>query len=306
MTTEIATRSAVMVTPLEDKLRAIGTSELPDDWYRRAVMVLRGGDGGEHGKLLYKLILALSESRSQIVAMDVGTARGFSALAMARAIDDAGVEGAVYSVDTVGHGEKIDWHGRKHDDDDALSGRVLSRMDIWERWFQDDISSIIPIRGRSVDVLGTWEHGWIDVAFLDGSHAYPDVSQELARLDGLVTDGGIVVLDDYHMGDVVGRIRSRLLNAVVWLIGRTLGRILRGIPSASLRLGEDIEYRLVKQRFGGVRRAVEDFVRGTAGRWSLEVVPMPQRGSYQGGDYSVAILSRHESVGELGSISSGE
>ena len=306
MTTVIAIPKCARVTPLEHKLPTIPTDELPADWYRRAVDVLRGGDGGEHGQLLFKLVLALTGKSSSFVALDVGTARGFSAMVMARAITSAGVPGTIYSVDVVDHEDKIGWHGKKHDADDPLNGQLLARAEIWKRWFLGDISSVVPVQGRSVDVLKDWDHGPIDLAFLDGSHEYSDVSQELAWLDELVTEGGMIVLDDYHVGEVVGRVRSRLINVAAWLIGRSFGRVLPQVRDVSPRLGEGNEYRLIKQRFSGVRRAADEFVHRVAGRWSMEIVPMPVRGSYQGGDYSVAILSRHRSVDELGSIGSGE
>ena len=63
-------------------------------WYRTAATVLRGGDGGEHGRLLYKLVLGMSSQRGgRLVVLDVGTARGFSAIAMARAMLDGELEG---------------------------------------------------------------------------------------------------------------------------------------------------------------------------------------------------------------------
>ena len=53
------------------------TADLSDDWYTHAAKVLRGGDGGEHGLLLYKLIRSHSNTSRPIVVLDVGTARGF-------------------------------------------------------------------------------------------------------------------------------------------------------------------------------------------------------------------------------------
>ena len=56
--------------------------------------VLRGGDGGEHGVLLYKLIMEGARGGKPLVVLDVGTARGFSAITMARAMLDGELEGA--------------------------------------------------------------------------------------------------------------------------------------------------------------------------------------------------------------------
>ena len=84
-------------------------------------------------------------------------------------------------------------------------GRGSRALRFGEGWFPNEFASVDVVTGRSVDVLENWEHGSISVAFLDGSHAYGDVSRELALLDGLVTRNGVVVVDDYHIGEVVGR-----------------------------------------------------------------------------------------------------
>ena len=280
------------VVGLEDRLARIDTAELSDDWYRRAVTVLRGGDGGEHGKLLYKLALAVLPAQPDAITLDVGTARGFSALVMARAMQDAKLIGTVYTVDTVGHSESVNWHIEKHSQDDPLVGLSISRREIWDRWYRDGSSAVVVAKGRSVELLSSWKHGPIGVAFLDGSHSYEDVRQELALLDGLMVETGVILLDDYHLGEVVGRIRSRALNLLAWLIGQATGWVSKRFRALAPRLGQATEYRLVKQRFSGVKRAVDEFMESGDGCWSMEAVAMPRRGTYQGEDYCTVILSR--------------
>ena len=101
------------VTPLGGKLAELNAPEISAEWYRTAARVLRGGDGGEHGLLLYKLASKGSGRGEQMVVLDVGTARGFSAITMARAMLDGELEGRVYSVDVIGHHEPLNWHGTK-------------------------------------------------------------------------------------------------------------------------------------------------------------------------------------------------
>ena len=303
---EMAVAEGASVVPLEVKLEELGGSDIADGWFCRAVSVLRGGDGGEHGHLLYKLVVGMLREVRPVVALDVGTARGFSALVMARAILSVDALGVVYSVDTLGHEENVGWHGGKNDADDPLARLTVSRSRIWERWFVSEQRLVVPVQGRSVGILRNWEYGKIDVAFLDGSHAYEDVGQELSLLDDLLADTGVVVLDDYHLGEVVGRVRSRLLNVAARLMGRMFGKWSSRVRSFAPRLGESNEYRLIKQRFVGVRAAVDEFVSKRSGRWSLEIVRMPRRADYQGGDYSVAILSRRRIGGRDGSERSRE
>ena len=69
------------VKPLGRKLREQDGPDSSAEWYRTAARVLRGGDGGEHGLLLYKLIMeGANGDDGPVVVLDVGTARGFSAI----------------------------------------------------------------------------------------------------------------------------------------------------------------------------------------------------------------------------------
>ena len=202
------------VTPLERKLSELNAPDMSEEWYRIAARVLRGGDGGEHGLLLYKLVLEGGRGDGSLVVLDVGTARGFSALTMARAMLDGEMKGRVYSVDVIGHHEPLNWHGTKQDADEPLAGVEISRSEIWGRWFAEESALVTTINGRSMEVLRDWQHGPIDYAFLDGSHEYEDVRGELEALDSFMAEGGVIVVDDFHLGVVVYRVRSRLLNAI--------------------------------------------------------------------------------------------
>ena len=103
------------VTRLGRKLADLTAPDISEAWCRTAVEVLRGGDGGGHGLLLYKLVLEGTRGDGLLVVLDVGTARGFSALTMARAMLDGELEGRVYSVDVIGHHEPLNWHGTKQE-----------------------------------------------------------------------------------------------------------------------------------------------------------------------------------------------
>ena len=188
------------VTPLALKLARLEVPDAPDDWYRRARRVLRGGDGGEHGLLLYKLAREFAQPGVPMLALDIGTARGFSAMSVARAILDSPAEGRVHTIDTFPHDESRIWHVAKQQDDELEGAPPMSRSEIWRRWFAEESAAVSPITGRSLPVLEAWPHGLIDLAFLDGSHAYADVKGELALLDSLMAERSAIVMDDYHLG----------------------------------------------------------------------------------------------------------
>ena len=283
------------VTPLALKL----ADKPPDDWYQRVRLALRGGDGGEHGQLLYQLVRDRRDGLRPLVALDIGTARGFSAVVMARAMLDSGMEGHVYTVDVIDHDETLDWHVEKHDHDDPLAGRRITRAAIWSEWAAEEADRVTPITGRSMEILGEWRHGLIDVAFLDGSHTYEDVKAELEMLAGMMADDGVIVLDDVHFGVIVGSVRSRAVSVFAWLAINGLRMILRNRNAHKARLGVGAEYAIVERRFTGIRDALVQFMEGHDD-WCMEIVSMPQRGLYQTGDYALAVLTKRSTGPENG------
>lgn len=286
-------QTGARVTPLEHKLDEMDSADLSAEWYAHAAKVLRGGDGGEHGLLLYKLVRRCSTASRPIVVLDIGTARGFSAMTMARAIDDGDMRGHVHTVDIIDHHESLNWHAVKHDADDPLAGATVTRAEIWAKWFEEG-GGITPITGRSADVLREWDQGPIDLAFLDGSHAYADVKRELTQLEPLMDENGTIVVDDYHLGATVVRIPSRLITAFAQRLRRLYEIAWPGMSKHVARFGAGNEYALVTYRLHGTRKAVAEFLDERPGQWSLEIVAMPSRGGYQGSDYSLAVLTRRQ------------
>ena len=279
-----------MVTPFAAKVR----NRPDDDWYQRACLALRGGDGGEHGQLLYQLTRDRSKCGRPMVALDIGTARGFSAVTIARAMLDSAIDGRVFTIDVVDHDEQVDWHAKKHDPLEPLANGPVARSTIWREWAPEEARKITPIAGRSVDVLHDWPHGPVHIAFLDGSHTYEDVKAELDLLDGIMAADGVIVLDDVHFGVVIGRVRSRAVSVLTWVVTNALRKLLPKAQLHNARLGVSAEYALVERRFTGIRRAVVGFCEELHPRWELELVPMPRRGAYQTEDYCLAILTRSD------------
>ena len=281
------------VTPLHDKLADLSAVDISRSWYQEAASILRAGDGGEHGLLLYKLVRLLEPNRPPVI-LDIGTARGFSAITMARALLDAGVEGRVYSIDVIDHDHPHNWHADKHGPEEPLAGMSVSRAEVWSRWFAEEASRVTPIHGQSHDVLDSWSHGPIDVAFIDGDHTYDAVKRDLALLEPLVTPAGVIALDDYHTGVSMGAFRFRPVNGAVRLIGHAAKRIWPSM-SERLRLGTGNEFVFVKRRYSGVYKAVSEFLAERGSEWAIEIVPMPSRGDYHEADYSLALLTRSRS-----------
>jgi predicted O-methyltransferase YrrM len=116
--------------------------------------------------------------------METGTARGFSAVCMAKALDDAGVKGSITTYDIIPHNQLLYWNCI----DDHKKG-LQTRQQLLEPW-KDLLHYIRFITG---DTKTTLKRSEVDFAFLDGGHTYEDVCHEFNRL----VNPKVVVFDDY-------------------------------------------------------------------------------------------------------------
>ncbi len=288
MTTVLPT--GARLCSLREKLCELGTGTPSEPWFAGAVRNLRGEDGGEHGLLLYSLVRLLPSDRPGAI-LDIGTARGFSAIAMARAVHDGSLEHRIYTVDVIDHREPRNWHAsRKHGPTDPLATSQVSRSEIWSRWYPDEAVHVEPLRASSRDVLENWQHGPILLAFVDGAHSYRAVKDDLALLDRRMAPNGVIVLDDFHPGMILGGIRSRMVNTAFQRIASVVRRW--SSRHATLRLGAHNEFLVVSRRFSGIYRAVSEFQHEREDTWKMEIVSMPSRGEYHSADYSLALLTR--------------
>lgn len=155
----------------------------------------------QHGRVLYALARSYLSAASLTSAvpmcfLDIGTAKGFSALCMEWALDDAGAPGRVHSVDVI------------HPDERAWRNTVL------------EVGAEVPPTLR--EVLAGWPeaedikfHGmtgiqWfmgrspnrVNFAFVDGKHAGTVVRQEAQLLASRQEPGDVAVFDDVHIPDV--------------------------------------------------------------------------------------------------------
>lgn len=283
-----------IVTPLQYKLAKLDTASVSESWFESAVHVLRGGGGGEHGLLLYKLVRGLSREGPHVI-FDIGTARGFSAITMARGLLDANLEGFVYTIDVVEHQTRVIWHGQKHDHRDPLDNISISRSEVWSRWFKEEARRVVPICGQSHEVLQKWGSGTIDIAFIDGEHTYDAVRRDLSLLEHLMTPTGVIVLDDFHTGVSMGAFRSRPVNGAIRLMGSAAKHLWPSMRER-LRLGTGNEFIVMKRRYSGIYRAVNEFLVERSSDWALEIVSMPPRGDHHEADYSLALLTRRSCV----------
>jgi len=139
-----------------------------------------------HGRVVYSTLRKFIADNPQdfYTILETGTARGFSALCMAKALQDAGVKGSITTYDIIPHNQLLYWNCI----DDHKKG-LQTRQQLLEPW-RDLLHYIRFISG---DTKTTLKRSEVDFAFLDGGHTYEDVCHEFNRL----VNPKVVVFDDY-------------------------------------------------------------------------------------------------------------
>lgn len=156
------------------------------------VSVKASGVCYQHGRVLYAALRRyIAETGEQdVTVVETGTARGFSAICMARALVDAGVNGRIITVDSVPHDVPIYWNCI--DDHE----RAKSRRELLAPW-EDLAARVVFLHGRTEAVMPRLKLTRVNVAFLDASHTERDVVFEFESVAPAQRTGDLLVFDDY-------------------------------------------------------------------------------------------------------------
>jgi predicted O-methyltransferase YrrM len=158
----------------------------------------------QHGHLLYAALRQLAESRrtQTLTILETGTARGFSAVCMAKALADAGACGKVLTIDVLPHDRPIYWNCISDCDGPATRAQLLSPYsDLVEE-------SVVFIQGRSDAALSQLSVPRIDFAFLDAAHDYSSLLTEFRFVERSQRPGDLIVIDDYSKEAFPGVVRA--------------------------------------------------------------------------------------------------
>ncbi len=159
----------------------------------------------QHGRVLYCALRTYLQTRTDdgrvIQIVETGTARGFSAIVMARALADGGRAGQIMTFDLLPHRIPMFWNCVDDLDGPKTREALLAP---W-RALQD---SIVFVEGDSRITLPKMALGRIAFAFLDGAHTYHDVAQEIARIVPFQHGGDVIVFDDYSTNVFPGLVRA--------------------------------------------------------------------------------------------------
>lgn len=183
---------------------AIDGDWLADLALKTQVVVKQSELGFAHGRILYSALrryLHEFESRS-VTVLETGTARGFSALCMARAMADAGVGGRLLTFDVVPHDVPMYWNCISDMDGPR------SRRELLEDYSNLMEEFIIFHQGDSSRELAKVSFPRVHFAYLDAVHSYPNVMAEFAAIRGRQRAGDMVVFDDYTPSVYPGVVRA--------------------------------------------------------------------------------------------------
>jgi hypothetical protein len=179
----------------------------------------------QHGRLLYSLVCKRVSDvpETSITILETGTARGFSALCMSRALFDCGATGRVITVDILPHLRKMYWNCI------ADSEGVHSREELLAG-YQNLLERILFVQGDSFVDLARLGLPRIHFAFLDGVHNAKYVSKEFSYVNSRQFSGDVTVFDDYDTCSpgLIGTVNSLaakygyLLEVVNLTPGRTI------------------------------------------------------------------------------------
>ena len=158
-----------------------------------------------HGYLLYAALhhyVAAHPDATSITILETGTARGFSALCMAKALQDAQRHGKIITIDILPVEKPIYWNCI-HDAEGQQT-----RLQLLEPW-QDLVEKyIIFLRGYTDIVLRQLGLTRIHAAFLDSGHNYETLKSELDFTAQHQQKGDVIICDDYTPDQFPGVVKA--------------------------------------------------------------------------------------------------
>lgn len=148
----------------------------------------------QHGRVLYSVARQyLASKRELVTLLDIGTAKGFSALCLQWALTDSDALGAVVSVDVL-------------NPDDRVRRNTVAEVDGLKTLHEtlapwSEATAITFLRSTGLDWL-TRHPARVHLCFVDGKHSGAIVHQEGQLLGVRQEPGDIVIFDDLQIPGV--------------------------------------------------------------------------------------------------------
>lgn len=147
----------------------------------------------QHGRLLYAALCQYiaQNSNNNLNILETGTARGFSALCMAKAMHDKLQAGKILTFDVLPHHIKMYWNCIADQDGPHTRAELLQNY----QFLIDEF--IIFNQGDTKIELPKIEIPRVHFAFLDGQHSYDYAMFEFGYVSKRQKPGDILFFDDY-------------------------------------------------------------------------------------------------------------
>lgn len=154
----------------------------------------------QHGRVLYSAARRyLEDVRRRVLLLDIGTAKGFSALCLFWALQDAGVEGNVVSVDV------IDPCSREPRNTIGELEAPRTLFELLAPW--PEASAIHFERTTGIEFMQRYQ-GRIEIAFVDGKHKGDVVAHEGTLLANRQQSGDLAIFDDVHLEPIRAAVKG--------------------------------------------------------------------------------------------------
>ena len=147
----------------------------------------------QHGRLIYTTVRDYIHKNhpKYINIIETGTARGFSALSIAKALADADIEEKIITFDLLPHDVAMYWNCI-----DDLEG-PKTRAELLGNYSELINRYLVFCQGDTRIILPKIQISKIHFAFLDGAHTYNYVIHEFECIKDKQERGDIIFFDDY-------------------------------------------------------------------------------------------------------------
>jgi predicted O-methyltransferase YrrM len=156
-----------------------------------------------HGRVIYATLRRYLAEKGfeHFTLLDVGTAKGFSALCMVWALMDSARRGSIFSVDV------IDPKARVRRNTIAEVDGLKTLPEILEPW--PEAAHVSFLQSGGADWLASTK-GRIHFAFVDGKHDFKHVAREAELLMARQQAGDIIIFDDVQIVGVAEAVDTLL------------------------------------------------------------------------------------------------
>ena len=193
---------------IDDYENELGYS-INEDWFHKLALltqvVIKESDiCYQHGRLLYTTLSHYIDKKpcKSLNILETGTARGFSALCMAKGLHDKNQSGKILTFDVLPHDVKMYWNCIADEQGSQTRSELLKNYDSLIENF------IIFHQGDTKLELKKVHIPRVHFAFLDGMHTYEYLLREFDYLKDKQQNGDIIIFDDYNPSQFPGIVKA--------------------------------------------------------------------------------------------------